>query len=133
MGYFDDLEPTYTEELPGPEGLEASRRLMYILKLTLNGGAVILKNETADAVVAISPEFTTEFGYNLAETQALEIEDFFHANSQAIAATHKTNNLAAPYNARCKKKDESYSWYTVLGLSFILDDIIWRTLEFTAL
>ncbi len=131
--YFEELEPDYTIELPGPEGLEAIRRLMYVLKLTINGSCVVLKNVTTDEVVAISPEFETEFGYTLAEIKVLDEEDFYHANSLDMATTHAANNLAAPYNASCKNSSAAYNWYEVLGLSLIVDDIIWRVLSFTAL
>lgn len=130
--YFENLEPDYTMELPGPETLESLRRMMYMFKVAINGTACVLNNASADPTIeiAISPEFESEFGYTFEEFAALEPAGFFHEASLPIAMTHASNNLAAPYIARCKKKAGSYSWYTVEAFTVVLDDINWRMLSF---
>ena len=135
MAYFDDLVPDYTMETAEGESneyeprLESLRRLLYMFKLAVNGSAVILADEEGN-VVAVSPEFVTQFGWTLAEFQALEPGDFFHADSLAIANTHKNNHLAAPYIARCYNKAEQSAYFQVQGLCVAFDSQHWRMLSF---
>ena len=134
MTYFDDLAPDYTIELPNASdvSLEALRRLLYMFKLAVNGVAVSL-DSTNDGIIAISPEFETQFGWTLAEFQALESGDFFHEDSAETAAIHRDNNLAAPYIARCYNKAEQSAYFKVQGLCVAFDDDLWRMLSFELL
>ncbi len=131
MGYFEDLVPDYTVELPPASGasLEALRRLLYMFKLAVNGVAVSLDSEN-EGVIAISPEFETQFGWTLAEFQALQPGDFFHADSSETAGIHRDNNLAAPYIARCYNKAVQSAYFKVQGLCVAFDDDLWRMLSF---
>jgi len=131
MGYFDDLVPDYTIEVPAASApsLESLRRLMYMFKLAVNGVSVTLDSES-EGIVAISPEFETQFGWTLEEFQALEAGAFFHEDSTEIAAIHRANNLAAPYIARCYNKDEQSAYFKVQGLCVAFDDDQWRMLSF---
>ena len=131
--YFEELVPDYTVELPVSEGLESLRRLLFMFKVAINGKACVLINATEETAIAISPEFESEFGHTFAEFEAMDAEDFFHEDSLTVAETHGDNNLAAPYAAKCKKSDESYAWYTIQGLSVIVDNITWRMLSFESI
>ena len=134
MTYFDDLVPDYTVEIPpaSATSLEALRRLLFMFKLAVNGVAVSLDSEN-DGVIAISPEFETQFGWTLAEFQALQPGDFFHADSAEIAGIHRNNNLAAPYIARCYNKAEQSGYFKVQGLCVAFDGDVWRMLSFELL
>ena len=131
MGYFDDLAPDYTVELPNVSdaSLEAIRRLLFMFKLAVNGVAVTLDSES-EGIVAISPEFETQFGWTLEEFQALETGDFFHEDSAEIAAVHRANHLAAPYIARCYNKAGQSAYFKVQGLCVAFDDEHLRMLSF---
>ena len=131
MGYFDDLAPDYTVEIPNVSdaSLEALRRLLFMFKLAVNGKAVSLDSES-EGVVAISPEFETQFGWTLEEFQALQPGDFFHEDSASVAAIHRDNNLAAPYIARCYNKAGQSAYFKVQGLCVAFDDEHWRMLSF---
>ena len=131
MGYFEDLAPDYTVEIPpaSDASLEALRRLLYMFKLAINGVAVSL-DSTNDGIIAISPEFETQFGWTLAEFQALQPGEFFHADSAEIAGIHRDNNLAAPYIARCYNKADQSAYFQVQGLCVAFDDDLWRMLSF---
>ena len=135
MAYFDDLVPDYTVETANGESneydekLEALKRLLFMFKLAVNGSAVILADEEGN-VVAVSPEFVTQFGWTLEEFQEVEPGDFFHADSLAIANVHKDNHLAAPYIARCKNKAEQSAYFQVQGLCVAFDNQHWRMLSF---
>ena len=131
MTYFDDLAPDYSVEIPASstQSLESMRRLLFMFKLAINGHMVVLADETL-VVLAISPEFEDNFQWTLEEFQAIEPTEFFHEDSVDIAVTHRTNHLAAPYIARCYKKNGSLSYYTVQGLCIEFDDKHWRMLSF---
>ena len=135
MGYFDDLVIDYTIETAYGESnehemrLETLRRQLYMFKLAVNGGLVMLSDKEQN-VVALSPEFITHFGWTLEEFQALEPGDFFHADSAAIAQTHKSNHLAGPYIARCYNKAEQLAYHQVQGLCVEFDNEHWRMLSF---
>jgi len=131
MAYFDDLAPDYTVEVPNASAasLESLRRLLFMFKMAVNGVAVSLDSEN-DGVIAISPEFETQFGWTLAEFQALEAGEFFHADSTEIAAIHRANNLAAPYIARCYNKADQSAYFKVQGLCVGFDSDLWRMLSF---
>ncbi len=131
MGYFDDLAPDYTRELPNASdvSLEALRRLLYMFKLAVNGVAVSLDSEN-EGIIAISPEFETQFGWTLAEFQALQPGSFFHADSAETAGIHRDNNLAAPYIARCYNKASQSAYFKVQGLCVAFDNDLWRMLSF---
>ncbi len=131
MGYFDDLVPDYQIEVPpaSAASLESLRRMMYMFKLTMNGIAVSLDSEV-EGIIAISPEFETQFGWTLAEFQALQPGEFFHADSAEIAGIHRDNNLAAPYIARCYNKADQSAYFKVQGLCVAFDDDLWRMLSF---
>ena len=130
MAYFDDLVPDYTMELPASstESLEAMRRIFYMFKLAINGHMVTLDGD--EGVVAISPEFEDNFQWTLEEFQALEAGEFFHEDSSETAGIHRDNHLAAPYIARCYKKNETLSYYQVQGLCVEFDGEHWRMLSF---
>ena len=135
MAYFDDLVPDYTVETANGESnefverLEALRRLLYMFKLAINGHAVLLADADGN-VVAVSPEFETQFGWTLEEFQEVDPADFFHADSLTIANVHKDNHLAAPYIARCKNKAEQSAYFQVQGLCVAFDGQHWRMLSF---
>ena len=131
MAYFDDLIPDYTVELPpsSDASLETMRRLLYMFKLAMNGHMVLLSDNVLN-VVAVSPEFESQFDWTLEEFQALEPGDFFHADSLSVAMTHQENSLAAPYIARCYKKGGGLSYYKIQGLSIAFDCQNWRMLSF---
>jgi len=103
--------------------------LLFMFKLAINGHMVALSDGGSN-VVALSPEFVSNFGWTLEEFQALEASDFFHADSLPIATVHKTHHLAAPYIARCYKKNGSLSYYQVQGLCVEFDNEHWRMLSF---
>ena len=132
MAYFDDLAPDYTVELPNVSdaSLEALRRLLYMFKVAINGKACLLADSATLDVVAISSEFITQFGWTLEEFQALEPSDFFHEDSLSVAMTHRDNNLAAPYIARCYNKSDQSAYFKVQGLTIAFDDESWRMLSF---
>ena len=131
MGYFDDLVPDYTTEIPtsDPGSMETMRRLLFMLKLAINGDICALSDKEGN-VVSLSPEFISNFQWTLEEFQALGEGDFFHEDSAPIAYTHKENHLAAPYIARCYKKNETLSYYQVQGLCVEFDGEHWRMLSF---
>ena len=131
MGYFDDLVPDYTIEVPpaSDESLEAMRRLLFMFKLAMNGHIVLLSDDELN-VISLSPEFLDQFDWTLEEFQALEPEDFFHADSLSTALIHQANKLAAPYIARCYKKGGGLSYYKVQGLNVEFDGEGWRMLSF---
>ena len=131
MAYFDDLVPDYKVEVPpsSDTSLESMRRLMYMFKVAINGKAVMLSDEDAN-VIAISPEFVTQFGWTLEEFQAIDPSDFFHEDSLATAQAHKSNHLAAPYIARCHNKAAQSAYFKVQGLCVEFDDEHWRMLSF---
>ncbi|GAG19852.1 unnamed protein product, partial [marine sediment metagenome] len=126
--YFDALVPNYAMEVPGEKDPETSRRLLYMFKVAINGKACVLNNASTDpnTPIAISPEFVTKFGYTFEEFAALEPADFFHEDSLPVAMIHSANNLAAPFIARCKHKNESYAYFKIQGLTVTVDDINWR-------
>lgn len=130
--YFDALVPDYTMEIPGATDTETARRLLFMFKTAINGKACVLNNASTDpnTEIAISPEFESEFGYTFEEFAALDPSEFFTAVSLPIAMVHSSNNLAAPYIARCIKKNAAEGWYTVQGLTVKVDDINWRLLSF---
>lgn len=132
--YFDELVPDYTVEIAeSPINLEGTRRLLYMLKRALNGVAVMLYDNTnvvSTEIVAISPEFTTLFGYDLEEIQALGATNFFHPNDWFIAELHGDNNLCGYYSSRCKKSNDAYLQCYVQAASLSLDDFTWRILTF---
>ena len=131
MTYFDNLVPDYTVEIPtaSDASLEALRRLLFMFKLAVNGHAVSLDSEN-DGIIAISPEFETQFGWTLEEFQALQPGSFFHADSAEIAGIHRDNNLAAPYIARCYNKAQQSAYFKVQGLCVGFDNDVWRMLSF---
>ena len=129
MAYFDDLVPDYTMETPPGESLETERRLLYMFKLAINGHAVMLNDDEGN-VLAISPEFETQFEWTLEEFQALDPADFFHEDSLSTAEAHKTNHLAAPYIARCFNKSDQSAYFKVQGLCVEFDNEHWRMLSF---
>jgi hypothetical protein len=131
MAYFDELVPDYTVEVPPSDGasLEAMRRLLFMFKLAINGHIVLLADNNEN-VVAVSPEFESQFDWTLEEFQALGPEDFFHADSLSVAAIHQANSLAAPYIARCYKKSGGLSYYKIQGLNVSFDGESWRMLSF---
>ena len=131
MGYFDDLVPSYTEEIPTAtkDSLETMRRLMFMFKLAINGHMVTLDNP-ATGIAAISPEFEDNFQWTLEEFQNLEPGEFFHEDSSEIAGIHRDNHLAAPYIARCYKKNDALSYYKIQGLCISFDGQHWRMLSF---
>ena len=131
MAYFDDLVHDYTVEIPAASkpSLEAMRRLLYMFKLAINGGALLLVDDNEN-VISISPEFETQFGWTLEEFQALQSEDFFHEDSLSIAQTHSDNNLAAPYIARCYNKSGQSGYFQVQGMCVEFDSQHWRMLSF---
>lgn len=132
QAYFDALVPNYTVEVPAAKDPETSKRLLYMFKVAINGKACILCNASTDpnTAIAISPEFEIKFGYTFEEFAELECADFFHEDSAPVAEVHRNNNLAAPYIARCKHKNESYAYFKIQGLTVIVDDINWRMLYF---
>ena len=134
MGYFDDLVPDYTVELPAASApsLESLRRLLFMFKLAVNGVAVTLDSEE-EGIVAISPEFEEQFGWTLEEFQELDSGEFFHEDSTEIAGIHRANNLAAPYIARCYNKADQSGYFKVQGLCVAFDDDLWRMLSFELL
>ena len=132
MAYFDDLVPDYTVEVPfaSDVGLETMRRLLFMFKLAINGHAVLLADDN-DNVVAVSPEFITQFTWTLEEFQEIDIAtEFFHADSLEIAQTHNNNHLAAPYIARCYNKAGESGYFQVQGLCVEFDGEHWRMLSF---
>ena len=131
MGYFDDLVPDYTIEVPAASApsLEAMRRLLYMFKMAVNGHMVAFSDEDGN-VISLSPEFLDNFQWTLEEFQALEAGEFFHEDSSEVAGIHKDNHLASPYIARCYKKNETLSYYTIQGLCVEFDDQHWRMLAF---
>ena len=131
MAYFDDLVPDYTVEVPfaSDVGLETMRRLLFMFKLAINGHAVLLADDDEN-VIAISPEFETQFGWTLAEFQELTSADFFHEDSLPVAAKHQANHLAAPYIARCYNKAGASGYFKVQGLCIEFDGKHWRMLSF---
>lgn len=131
MGYFDDLVPDYTVEVPpaSAASLESMRRLLYMFKLAINGVSVLLADDDGN-VIGISPEFETQFGWTLAEFQALEPEDFFHADSLDVALIHREHNLAAPYQARCYNKASQSGWFQIQGVCVEFEANHWRMLSF---
>ncbi len=134
MTYFDDLAPDYTVEIPpaSAASLEALRRLLYMFKLAVNGTAVSLDSSN-EGIIAISPEFETQFGWTLEEFRELDAGEFFHADSTEIAGIHRDNNLAAPYIARCYNEAEQSAYFKVQGLCVAFDDDLWRMLSFEIL
>ena len=135
MSYFDNLEIDYTVEIANGESneyvdkIETLRRLMYMFKLAVNGSAVMLTDIDGN-VVAISPEFTTVFGWTLEEFQSIYPDDFFHEDSLAIATIHEDNSLSAPYIARCKNKAEQSAYFKIQGLCIAFDSQQWRMTSF---
>ena len=129
MAYFDDLVPDYKTEIPGEGTVETTRRLLFMFKLAMNGHIVGLFDDEEN-VIALSPEFLDNFQWTLEEFQALDPSDFFHEDSLPIAQTHKENHLAAPYIARCYKKNDTLSYYVVQGLCVAFDSQHWRMLSF---
>ena len=132
MAYFDELVPDYTVEVPPSSEVskESMRRLLYMFKLAINGHAVLLVDDD-DNVIALSPEFTTQFTWTLEEFQEIDIStEFFHEDSLEIAQTHNNNHLAAPYIARCYNKAGDSGYFHVQGLCVAFDDEHWRMLSF---
>jgi len=135
MAYFDDLVPDYTIETANGESneplerLETLKRLLFMFKLAINGHSVLLADADGN-VVAVSPEFETQFGWTLAEFQEVDPADFFHEDSLVIANTHKDNHLAAPYIAKCYNKAEQTAYFQVQGLCVEFDNQHWRILSF---
>ena len=129
--YFENLVPDYTTEIPNsdPASLEVMRRLLFMFKLAINGHMVALSDEEGN-VVALSSEFLANFQWTLEEFQALGEGEFFHEDSAPIAYIHRENHLAAPYIARCYKKNSSLSYYKVQGLCVEFDGEHWRMLSF---
>jgi len=131
MGYFDDLLPDYTVEVPpsSDESLESMRRLLFMFKLAINGHIVLLADDDEN-VIAFSPEFESQFDWTLEEFQELDPSEFFHADSLSVAQIHQENDLAAPYIARCYKKGGGLSYYKIQGLCVEFDSEHWRMLSF---
>ena len=126
MTYFDDLVIDRTKELPSVDG-EGARRLMYMLKHAINGGAMVLVD--GGEVVSASSELTDLLGYTTGDLQG-DWQSIFHPEDwENVVLPHEQNNLAAPYGARIKKKDkENFKWYAVEGLTVVLENRKFRCL-----
>jgi hypothetical protein len=131
MSYWDDLVPDYTIETAlGDNGditmnRETMRRLFFVLKSAINGDCVMLSDETGN-VVAISSEFTSLFGWTLAEFQSIEPENFFHEDSLEVATLHKEHHLSSPYIARCYGKTGQSGYFKIQGLCVDFENNHWR-------
>ena len=99
MAYFDDLLPDYTVEIPpsSNESLETMRRLLFMFKLSMNGHMVLLSDDDLN-VLAISPEFESQFDWTLEEFQELDPSEFFHADRNSAWSPVTVENVNAPVN-----------------------------------
>jgi len=128
VSYFDDLEIDVKQEKPAIAGdVEAARRLLYLLKASLNGSAMALADKNADDVcVAVSPEWLDLLGWT-AEDLNDDPDQMWHPDDLEMISEIGSNDLAGPYSARMiAKGGSSYGWARIEGLSFVMDDHLFR-------
>lgn len=130
MSYFDDLEIDVKQEKPVIAGdVEAARRLLYLLKASLNGSAMALADKNAsDVCVAVSPEWIALLGWT-AEDLNEDPDQLWHPDDLEMIREIGSNDLAGPYSARMVEKGQDHhaaKWYRIEGLSFMMDDHLFR-------
>lgn len=130
MSYFDELEVDVKQEKPIIAGdVEAARRMLYLLKAALNGKAMALADKSASAVcVAVSPEWIELLGWT-AEDLNDDPDQMWHPDDLEMIREIGENDLAGPYSARMIIKGQDHhaaKWYRLEGLSFMLDDRLFR-------
>ena len=138
MSYFTELVINRQEELPTvPGDNEAGKRILYILKHTMNGSMCLLLDTSEDIgfeVAAVSPEFTAALGYTKDDLND-DWNALWHPEDLNVVNAHNAAHLAAPFAARVVKKGQNWNsakWHKIDGLSWITSGRTFRAYIFAA-
>lgn len=128
MCYFDDIELNRLEELPKVKvEAEAAKRLFYALKACATNKALAISDKGEGLWVAVNAEWIDLVGWTIDDMNEA-VENPFHPDDfESLLLVHSTNNLAAPYRIRIRKKgQENYEWYKMDSFSMSIENHIFR-------